>query len=613
LTLFVIRSEVLVQFKKASMEGKNFPGGMLAVSGQYLAYLVNERKVRIFNIETGQKCSIDRANGVIVGLAWSDDLGQPGETFLAVLAEDGEITIGRISADETDEEDDELSFEVTSILSFPEVGRARSISWNRGGEIGGKKHLAVHGNASSDVFFVHCSAIINGKSSFINTSIHEIKNVSLLESGACWVSGRDGSMELFQYSGGTYQPAFSFKLDINNLDSIKVVEDLDSTYFLTISENVLNIFLLNSYDSDPIIISTLELEIPANEFIYNEETKSLLLFSHGHGGVKVVSLAKMSSPHFISHNFNSKSSIILDAIFNVKNCDRSGENVNVSVLFYFADSICCQGTSFEFESEDSEYDEPTQDEIENSGNEQIEEIIPFNLPQGQDKKSLESSSSPIDMNSLRAEIKFIVREAVKESLTEVIHEALNSSIRAGFNQISEDLMNLTRNLIKSIEIGSEMMTTSPSDVVPSPHQSETNDEIQQVKYLISQNQFGMALRKSASIGNTRLLLEICQKFEDPFTALDDEQLSQETLIQMFGLLSLDIDEDTEVKLDWLQEILIQIDFDSGIVESSKLKLSEQVDSLFDELKSLVNDSLVDGNLQKKMKTVMRLLRKFQMN
>jgi hypothetical protein len=592
------------------MEGKNFPGGMLAVSGHYLAYLVNERKVRIFNIETGQKCSIDRANGVIVGLAWSDDLGQPGETLLAVLAEDGEITIGRISVDETDEDDDELSFEVTSILSFPEVGRARSISWNRGGDIGGKKHLAVHGNASSDVFFVHCSTIINGKSSFINTSIHEIKNVSLLESGACWVSGRDGSIELFQYSGCSYQSAFSFKLDVNNLDSIKVVEYLDSTYFLTISENVLNIFLLNSYDSDPIIISSLEFEIPVNEFIYNEETKSLILFSHGHREVKVVSLAKMSSPHLISHNFNSKSSIILDAIFNVKNCNRSGEIVNISVLFYFADSICCQETSFKFELEDSEYDEPTQDEIENSGNEaeeQIEEISPFNLPQGQDK-SLGSSSFSIDMNLLRAEIKLMVREAVKESLTEVIHESLNSSIRAGFNQISEDLMNLTRNLIKSIEIGSEMMITSE---VPSSHQSETNDEIQQVKYLISQNQFGMALGKAASIGNTRLLLEICQKFEDPFTALDDEQLSQETLIQIFRLLSLDIDEDTEVKLDWLQEILIQIDFDSGIVESSKL--SEQVDNLFDELKSLVNDSLVDGNLQKKMKTVMRLLRKFQMN
>ena len=602
------------------MEGKNFPGGMLAVSGQYLAYLVNERKVRIFNTETGQKCSIDRANGVIVGLAWSDDLGQPGETFLAVLAEDGEITIGRISTEEAEEDDNGLSFEITSILSFPEVGRARAISWNHGGDISGKKHLAVHGNASSDVFFVHCSTIINGKSSFINTSIQEIKNVSLLESGACWVSGRDGSIELFQYSGSSYQPAFSFELNIKNLDSIKAIEYLDSTYFLTISENVLNIFLLNNsfdYDCDPIMISSLELEFPANEFIYNEETKSLLLFSHGQRGVQIISLAKISSPRLIPHNLNSKSSIILDSIFNTKNCNQSGETVNISVLFYFADSICCQETSFDLELEDSEYDEPTQDEIENSENEveeQINEITPFNLPQEQElplasSSSSSSSSSSIDMNSLRAEIKLMVREAVKESLTEVIHEALNSSIKAGFNQISEDLMNLTRNLIKSVEIGTEMISSD----VPSSQQGnlESNDEIYQVKNLISQNQFGMALRKAASIGNSRLLLEVCQKFDDPFNALDEEQLSQETLTQMFGLLSLDIDEDTEVKLDWLQEILIQIDFDSGIVESSQL--SEQVDNLFDELKSLVNDSLVDGNLQKKMKTVMRLLRKFQMN
>lgn len=591
---------------------------MLAVSGQFLAYLVNERKVRIFNTETGQKCSIDRTNGVIVGLAWSDDLGQPGETFLAVLAEDGEITIGRISAEEVEEDDNGLSFEVTSILSFPEVGRARAISWNRGGDIGGKKHLAVHGNSSSDVFFVHCSSTINGKSSFINTSIQDIKNVSLMESGACWVSGRDGCIEMFQFSGSSYQPTFSSKLDIKCLDSVKFIEYLDSTYCLTISENVLKIFLFNGYDCDPIMVSSLELGIPVNEFIYNEETKTLLLFSNGQSEIQIVSLAKMSSPRLIiSNNLNSKSSIVLDSIFNPKNCTRTGETVNISVLFYFSDSICCQDCTFELELEDSEFDETSQDESENSENEVVEEeqiineIVPFNLPQAQGGEAKEEKKTSIDMDLLRSEIKFIVREAVKESLTEVIHEALNAGIRAGFNQISEDLMNLTRNLIKSVEIGTEI--SASSDVVTNSNRNntESNDEIYHVKSLISQGQYGMALRKSAAIGNSRLLLEVCQKFEDPFSALDEEQLSQETLTQMFGLLSLDIDEDTEVKLDWLQEILIQIDFDSGIAESPKL--CEQVDKLFEELKSLVNDSLVDGNLQKKMKTVMRLLRKFQMN
>ena len=128
---FSCRGEVLVKFKKATLEGKGIPGGMIAVSGSYLAYLVNERKVRIFNLETGQKCSIDRTVGVFVGLAWSDARGQPGETCLAVLAEDGEVTIGKISS----ESGEELSFEVFLILSFPEIGRARAISWNSGGPI----------------------------------------------------------------------------------------------------------------------------------------------------------------------------------------------------------------------------------------------------------------------------------------------------------------------------------------------------------------------------------------------------------------------------------------------------------------------------------------------
>lgn len=594
----------MVQFKKATLEGKNFPGGMLAVSGNYLAYLVNERKVRIFNIETGRKCSIDRANGVIVGLSWSDDLGQPGETFLAVLAEDGEISIGRILPEESEEDDNSLYFEVTSILSFPEVGRARAISWNSGGHIGGKRHLAVYGNSSSDVFFVHCSTSINGKSSFINTSIQDIRDVSLTASGACWVSGRDGSIEMFQFSGSSYEPSFSSKLTVKNVDAIKVIEHLDSTYCLAVSEDVLSIFLLDSYDCDPEQISSLELEAGINEFIYNEETRTMILFTHGHREVQVVSLAKMNSPRLISHNLNYKSSIILDAIFNPKKCMKSDESISFGVLFYFADSICCQESSFELDAEDFEDDEPIQDETENSENEveeQINNIAPFNLSHTQNTQS-------IDIDSLRAEIKLIVREAVKESLTEVIHEALNEGIRAGFNQISEDLMSLTRNLIKSVECGAGLVSLN-EPTTNGNH--ESNDDSYHVRNLISQGQLGMALRKAAFIGNSRLLLEVCQKFEDPFTALDEEQLSQETLTQMFGLLSLDIDEDTEVKLDWLQEILIQIDFDSGIADNPKL--SEQVDNLFDELKSLVNDSLVDGYLQKKMKTVMRLLRKFQMN
>jgi hypothetical protein len=185
---------------------------------------------------------------------------------------------------------------------------------------------------------------------------------------------------------------------------------------------------------------------------------------------------------------------------------------------------------------------------------------------------------------------------------------LNSSIKAGFEQISDKLLSLTRNLINSVDGSMEDQFTEEFTLTSL---SEPCDANQAVRNLISKGQLGNALRKCASDGNSRMILEVCQKFEDPFTALDDEQLSQETLIQMFGLLSVNIDEDTEIKLDWLQEILIQIDFDSEAIEMPQL--SSQVDALFGDLKSLVNDSLVDVNLQKKMKTVMRLLRKFQMN
>lgn len=135
--------------------------------------------------------------------------------------------------------------------------------------------------------------------------------------------------------------------------------------------------------------------------------------------------------------------------------------------------------------------------------------------------------------------------------------------------------------------------------------------IQDIRGLIEEGRSGEALVKAASVKDPRLLLEACRQLNDPFAALDREQLSQGNLVAIFKLLSLDIDEDTELKLDWLQEVLIQIDLEEAIGESSTLL--KDIDTLLSDLKELVNDSLVDGALQKKMKTVMRLLRKFQIN
>ena len=86
--------------------------------------------------------------------------------------------------------------------------------------------------------------------------------------------------------------------------------------------------------------------------------------------------------------------------------------------------------------------EPEESASANELAETAEEFSSSSVPNNQ--------TSLLDMNSLRTEIKLIVREAIKDSLTEVIHEALNQGIRAGFNQISEDLMELTKTLIKSL-------------------------------------------------------------------------------------------------------------------------------------------------------------------
>jgi hypothetical protein len=581
----------------------------LACSGPFLAYLVNEKKVRVFNSETGQKCSFDRAQGIIVGLAWSDDSGQIGGTYLGILAEDGEITLGRIVSDILEEGDSGIAFEVTSILSFPEIGRARSICWNQGSEIGGKKHLAVYGSASSDVFFVHCSNSISCKSSFINASIQDIKNVSMMENGACWVVGSDGSAEKFQYSGSSFQSSLSLKLPLNDINSVKIAEIAGLTYFIVVCNSVLSVFASNTSGEAPIRVSSMDLNFNAKESIFDTNTQTLALFSNGQQEIQIISLSKFSSPQNVPHSFNPASSIVLDAIFDSNNCKKECNTTTCSVIFYYSDSICRHDTSFDLENFDFE-SEGISSEAEFSENEERMNNFQENVSPNVCEESTQSSSliSPIDLNTLKLDIKAYIREAVRESLSEVVHEALNSSIKAGFEQISDKLLSLTRNLINSVDGSMEDQFTEEFTLTSL---SEPCDANQAVRNLISKGQLGNALRKCASDGNSRMILEVCQKFEDPFTALDDEQLSQETLIQMFGLLSVNIDEDTEIKLDWLQEILIQIDFDSEAIEMPQL--SSQVDALFGDLKSLVNDSLVDVNLQKKMKTVMRLLRKFQMN
>ena len=69
-----------------------------------------------------------------------------------------------------------------------------------------------------------------------------------------------------------------------------------------------------------------------------------------------------------------KSSIILDAIFKSDGCKIDESTVNVSVLFYFVDSICCHNDSYEIEIvEESEYEDsfPTETEADELENESV--------------------------------------------------------------------------------------------------------------------------------------------------------------------------------------------------------------------------------------------------
>lgn len=594
---------MLVQFKKASLDSKNVSGKIMASSGPFLAYILNERKIRILNILTGQKCSIDRVQGSFVSLAWSDKHGQVGTSILAVLAEDGEVTLGRITPEEADNGKLGLSFEVTSILSFPEVGRARGMSWSSGDSTS-KRYLAIFGHSSSEVFFVHYSP--NGlntiKSSFLSSAMSDIRNVSVFNDGSCWIIGQNGDVEKFQFIGSSFQSEFYFTVSCSTICDALVFEKASKFYLFVLDNKSLKLFsILEDKLSE---INSLNITFNASEICFDLFSRFLLLIGRGNQNVELISFQNFNSPKFIelpSLELNNNS-VVLDAIFSDSIRENGEDTAQINILFYFSDSICNQELSYNFIQEINDVEITDLEPEFESG------TVESALSTIEDDKQLPPlsttslSSDPFNLSFYRDEIKGIIRESIKETLIEVVHDALSQGLQAGLSQLNKDISSLVRTLIQSTEsitFGSDSNQLPPSS------------NMQGVRNLISEGKFGLALKKSVEIDNARLLLEICQKVSDPFSILDEEQFSQFTLSQLFRLLSLEIEEDTEVKLDWLQEILIQIDLDTAIIESPNIL--DQVDTLFSQLKSLLNDSLVDGNLQKKMKTVMRLLRKFQMN
>ncbi len=597
--------QILVQFKKAAPSEP-----LLAVSGSLFVYGVSERRLRVVDWMRGWKCVIDRNQGAFVDVAFSlggadASIIEDEEATLAVLAEDGEIILGRVTADE---DAGELSFEPQASLSFPEIGRAAGLSWSLNSKIF-KNHLAVYGKASSEVFFVHVQGggpFITTKTSFISTRIESIQGVTCI-GNFCFVAGSSG-VEVFKWSvpSSSFEAAEFVQFSVEVEGTIFVFECPNQGIVISRVEDcaIVKFFSYREGEAQEISQLSLPAGVVVDRVVFDARSQCLLCYSRGETDIHAIRIGKLASPQLITSAFSASTGVLKLAISEAVVEDEEEEEA-VGVFAYLNDCIIQHSVPLhQSELVDTEMD--TETEVEDY----LSDSVDVSSPK-LDSIASSTTSQPInviDPEAIKSLVKEAVLECVHDSLAGIIHEALNSSVQAGFDQIARDLSALIGELVRNVNISTQPGTAGilsvPAHLPPSP-------SIQDIRELIAEGKAGEALIKAASVKDSRLLLEACRQLDDPFAALDKDPLSQATLVSLFKLLSADIDEDTELKLDWLQEVLIQIDLEEAIGESPTML--KDIGTLLSDLKELVGDSLVDAKLEKKMKTVMRLLRKFQMN
>ena len=108
----------------------------------------------------------------------------------------------------------------------------------------------------------------------------------------------------------------------------------------------------------------------------------------------------------------------MDVIFEIDTCERIGNTINFSVLFYFADLICRQEATFELNSKhfeiESECEEIDRSMIDKSVSDNEELIDNQIFVENMEKeKIMVNNFSDKNMSSLKDEIKCMVRDVIK--------------------------------------------------------------------------------------------------------------------------------------------------------------------------------------------------------
>jgi len=622
---------MLVQFKKSLLNAESIVGTIIEAHDGLLAYLVNERRVRVFEMNTGKKCAInldDYGGSSIASLRWGSNSDKP---LLAILSKDSEVILTSIVSNHGS---DELKVDTVSVLSFPEIGLAKDFSWSVNSSL---SSLAVWGQ-SQEVFFVIVGA--NGvRTSFVSTKIKDIQEVKIIND-FCFVCGHN-MVESFTFGSSGYESCAFFVLENSeSIDNVCALPMRDGRILLTAVSSIDDMIWFSEIRSTELIqLSSLKInhgsEYRRFRMKFDSETSTLLTFVPGEGItlVNLINLDQVHQPRFLElPAFDVDSSEPFDPIMDVF-INEAGtanvveETVDLCLIIYSGSAIRKHHVSCHISeiilaetatsiSEDGESVVSLLDAAEVAGDER-----PASLPMSDSPIHLNSATgmSPavIDLVriSIQREIRAAFADSIKTVMGDVIHEAISNAVEAAFKQISSDLMSLTRELISNAQASGSVIT---GQVSTSCDSAKVVDYMKESLALIASGKSGQALCRIVELGDKSQILKVCRLIEDPFSALDDSGYTVpfEALLAIFYALAVDIQDETQLKLDWMQELLIQIDLDDQSIIRKGTEFMATVNKVFSDLKALIREegSSVDNiPLQKQAKTVMRLLRKFQMS
>ncbi|PXF47183.1 Varicose-related protein [Gracilariopsis chorda] len=194
-----------------------------------------------------------------------------------------------------------------------------------------------------------------------------------------------------------------------------------------------------------------------------------------------------------------------------------------------------------------------------------------------------------------------VSDAVTKSMSSKYEELIKPTVEV-VNDAAEDLSASVALLRK------EMVKVNPeTEVGPKVVEIRPEDTRRTIEERIAVGNIDDAFMTALDSADLDLVMWLCRKF-DTSTFFETHTLSQVSLLSLAQQLGQGLcDEDVELKVEWLREIMLVLEPDSEEIESSSMQTIEELTSNVTELRQ--KRELLDqyDGLEKKLKTLGRLI------